>query len=207
MTDEQNPNPQEPNWGSVIPNPEIPNPNAPVAKPKTAAAKPVAKPADPDPNAAGDAAQAGNTVRRAANFAPPSKTVKEFFQDWWTTAKLVCTAPGQFYETMPLGGGFAEPTYFLAVGAGGGSLITTLWTHELLGAVAGTAFSMLVTLLLAKGVSTALQKFGGKLEFETTYRVMCFGSAPMVLMSLPWVGTLALVYMAILWYIGLKKLS
>lgn len=145
------------------------------------------------------------SVRRGANFAPPSKNVKEYFLDWWATAKEVCTGPGRFYETMPRAGGFAEPSYFLAVSAAGGAVIHLLWTQSLMSAIAETALSMLVTLLLARGVSVLFEKFGSKAGFEETYRVMCFGSPPMVLMGLAWIQPLALIYMGVIWFIGLKK--
>jgi hypothetical protein len=138
--------------------------------------------------------------------APPS-AAQGFFVDYFETAKAVCLSPMQFFEYMPREGGFRGPTIFLAVGAGVCALEQVIFYHSFLAALSNWLLTQLVILLMARGIVWIFAQFGGRGGFEETYRVMCFSSPPMVLMGIPWVSTLAVLWMAVLWVLGLKKIN
>ena len=132
--------------------------------------------------------------------------VKDFFIQYWQSARSVCTAPVPFYEAMPRKGGYARPASFLAVGACGHSLIHFLWHPEILAFLGDVAFTMCLFLLLSGGIVALLKKFERQSDMEEVFRVLAYASPLLIPMGFQWLEIIGLIYMGVLWFLGLKTI-
>lgn len=173
-------------------------------------------PGGPDPESTRPSAERiRSDVQRQAAPAPGTPTelkvdkqqVKNFAVDYLETAKLVCLTPNYFFENMPREGGFVGPTIFLCVGAGISAVLSgILITHDIVQALGQFVLSVLLVMAMARGLDYLLKQFGGKGNFEETYRVMCYSSPPLLLTWLPMISPFAFLYMAVLWIMGLRRM-
>jgi hypothetical protein len=161
------------------------------------------------------AAAAAPGANPVPDLPPPTQPIKaefvagaakQFFINYWEAAKAVCISPNLFFAQMPTTGGWVAPTKFLAVSATGYFFMQCIFNSgNTMIAFFETVFSMLLLAVLARGVHYILQQFGGKGTIEGTYRVLAYSSPPLILMGCPWALPFALVYMTMLWFLGLKK--
>ena len=136
--------------------------------------------------------------------APPA--VANVFSAW----KTVILHPKQFFESMPLTGGIGQPLLFVActsafaalgviVGDLGQPLVAfqAAW-KAFIGAIVGSFLGSFVTWILCK-------LFGGKGNYEQTYRACAYSTAPhvfAVIGRLGWIGTPYSIYLL---FLGLKR--
>jgi len=132
--------------------------------------------------------------------------VKNFMVDYFETAKAIVMSPNQFFDHMPREGGFIGPSIFLAVSAGAFAIIHMVTLQQVIMPLGEFVMTMVLILGMAYGLEYALKQFGGKGNFEETYRVLCYSSPPLIFMGLNVLQPFALAYMAVLWFMGLKKI-
>lgn len=125
-------------------------------------------------------------------------------------AKTICADPKGFFAKMPDVGAMAEPIIFLLVIELIASLARCVTTFSLKPLFADLIMSLISTVLGAFVVSLVFDKAGGKGNFNSTLRVLCFSKAPILIAFLGiaqfQIGTLAaLVYGMYLNFIGLRK--
>lgn len=146
-----------------------------------------------------------------ATDSPPAEitidNIKLFLKEWYATAKQVCTSPNYFFEHMPREGGLTAPTMFLAVSTAGAAFLQIIFSkeHDSTGALFNGIFNMFLFFIMARGVFYLMKRFNGKGTVESTYRVLCYGSPPLIITGLAWFAWLGLIYMAYLWFVGMKK--
>jgi len=131
--------------------------------------------------------------------------VKNFLVDYFETSKAIILSPNDFFNHMPREGGLIGPSIFLAVSTAMFSAIHIVTTHTLLQPIGEFVLTMFLILGMARGLEYMLKQFGGKGNFEETYRVLCYCSPPLILMGFDILQPFALLYMAVLWFLGLKK--
>ena len=145
-----------------------------------------------------------------ADTGPPftftAEGLKTFFIQYWESARSVCIAPVPFYEAMPRKGGYRKPATFLAVGACGHALIHFPWHPDLLAFFADIAFTMCLFLLLSGGIVALLKKFERQSDMEEVFRVLAYASPLLIPMGFQWLEIIGLIYMGVLWFLGLKTL-
>lgn len=119
--------------------------------------------------------------------------------------KRVMTDPRGFFQDMPTRGGVQAPLLFLV-----GCLIVSAFGHLVFGprghglalVVGGALHSFLYAAAFA---IVAKQVFAGTGDFEATYRVVAYGSAPVALLWIPLLGHLAPIYAIFLIIVGLER--
>ncbi len=132
----------------------------------------------------------------------------EQFADSFTGVwKRVVTDPRGFFADMPTRGGIQSPLLFLVgclviaalgyliVGPRGIGLSLVFW-----GAVRSFLYAA-IFMVVARHV------FSGTADYEATYRVIAYATAPMALMWLPLVGGLTFLYTLFLIIVGLEKVN
>jgi hypothetical protein len=132
---------------------------------------------------------------------------EQFAESFIGVWKRVVTDPRGFFQDMPTRGGIQSPLLFLVaclvcaalgylvIGPRGFGLSLVFW---------GTLRSFLyagVFLLVAR------QIFSGTADYEATYRVIAYATAPMALMFLPVVGGLTFLYTVFLIIVGLERVN
>jgi hypothetical protein len=125
-------------------------------------------------------------------------------------AKTICTDPKGFFAKMPPVGPMAEPLIFLLVIELIASLARCVTSFSLKPLFADLIMSLISTILGAVIVSLAFDKLGGKGNFNSTLRVLCFSKAPILIAFLGiaqfQLGTIvALGYGTYLNFVGLSK--
>ena len=131
-----------------------------------------------------------------------SDVLSSFGQIW----KTLMTDPQGFFLAMPLTGGLGNPLVFATICfviAGGGFLVSgagfrfavmvLIWGIVRL--FLGAAFLLLV----------AWKIFAGEGDFEATFRVCAYATAPVVLLWIPVIRYLAVLYIGYLVIIGLQR--
>lgn len=132
---------------------------------------------------------------------------EEFAASFVGVWKRVVTDPRGFFQDMPVRGGIQAPLLFLVaclVAAALGYLVLGPRGFGLSLVFWGTLHSFLyaaVFLLIAR------QVFAGAADFEATYRVIAYATAPMVFMFLPIVGGLTFLYAMFLVIVGLERVN
>ena len=132
----------------------------------------------------------------------------EQFADSFTGVwKRVVTDPRGFFADMPTRGGIQSPLLFLVgclviaalgyliVGPRGIGLSLVFW-----GAVRSFLYAA-IFMVVARNV------FGGTGDYEATYRVIAYATAPMALMWLPVLGGLTFIYTLFLIIVGMEKIN
>ncbi len=134
----------------------------------------------------------------------PRSHVEEFPTLW----QRVVTDPLGFFADMPETGGLAQPTVFLAICAAVNALGHLLFLVGLGGMVAVFLWQILAAFVSAAlFVLIAQNLFGGRAGFESTFRVVAYAWAPLVIGWTPVIGRLALIYAAYLMIRGLERVQ
>jgi hypothetical protein len=130
---------------------------------------------------------------------------EQFAESFIGVWKRVVTDPRGFFQDMPTRGGIQAPLLFLVgclvlaalgflvVGPRGVGLSLVFW---------GTVRSFLyaaVFLVIGRHV------FSGTGDYEASYRVVAYATAPMVLLWVPWLGGLTLLYTMFLVILGIER--
>jgi hypothetical protein len=140
-----------------------------------------------------------------AQSAAIGGAVKQYLLDYYHLAKSILLHPRRFFlEDMEEEGGLQEPAYFLMVSAGINALIAGLSSFNpglvvILFAV--TVIGAFMSAVIANAMSTA---WGGKGNFEKTFRVMAYSEAALAVAWVPVIGMLAMVYVCVLNFFGLR---
>ncbi len=132
---------------------------------------------------------------------------EQFAESFTGVWKRVVTDPRGFFQDMPIRGGIQAPLLFLVgclvlaalgflvVGPRGIGLSLVFW---------GTLRSFLyaaVFMLISQHI------FSGAADYEANYRVVAYATAPMALMWLPLVGSLAFLYTLFLVIVGIERVN
>jgi hypothetical protein len=136
---------------------------------------------------------------------PDKQKVKDVFQSYLETAKTVLISPNYFFEGMPREGGLQGPAIFLAINASAGCLVQMVFTRDPLTSLGTLLVMLFVFVFMARGLEYLLKQFGGKGNFEETFRVLCYSSPPIVLVGVQWLAPFALCYLSVLWFVGLRR--
>jgi len=119
--------------------------------------------------------------------------------------RTIVTQPTDFFEHMQLEGGLKEPLLFMALCSGlasAGQIIATfkpmLGIQEFIGRVIFSFISAGFLMALSRG-------FGGKGNFEHTYRAYVYGTAPAVVSWIPLLNYVAFLYTLFLLYLSLQR--
>lgn len=132
---------------------------------------------------------------------------EQFAESFIGVWKRVVTDPRGFFQDMPIRGGIQSPLLFLVaclvcaalgylvIGPRGFGLSLVFW---------GTVRSFLYAAVF---LVVARQIFSGTADFEATYRVIAYATAPMALMFLPVVGILTFIYTMFLVIVGLERVN
>jgi hypothetical protein len=134
-----------------------------------------------------------------------TNAVKQFCLRYYETAKRVLFKPKAFFESMPRSGGLQEPTIFLAVSAGINAVFTGMGSFNIglvLLIFAVTVIGAFLSAVIANAMASA---WGGKGDFESTFRVMAYSEAALALGWLPVIGMFAMVYVCVLNFFGLRN--
>ncbi len=119
--------------------------------------------------------------------------------------KRVMTDPRGFFQDMPTRGGLQPPLLFLVgclIISGLGFLILGPRGFGLMLVLEGMLCSFVCAAVLA---IISRQLFAGTGDYEATYRVVAYGSAPAALLWVPLVGRLAMLYAIFLTIVGLER--
>jgi hypothetical protein len=119
--------------------------------------------------------------------------------------KRVTTDPRGFFQDMPTRGGLQAPLLFLVaclVVSALGMLIVGPRGHGLMLVIGGALRSFVYAAVF---LVVARQIFAGTGDYEGTYRVVAYASAPLALLWIPLVGKLAALYMIFLVIVGLER--
>jgi hypothetical protein len=119
--------------------------------------------------------------------------------------KRVVTDPRGFFQDMPTRGGLQAPLLFLVIClviTGLGFLVFGPRGHALMFVIGGALRSFIYAAIL---VLIARQVFAGTGDYEGTYRVVAYGSAPLALLWVPLIGRIAGLYMLFLVIVGLER--
>ncbi|MCC6847940.1 MAG: YIP1 family protein [Deltaproteobacteria bacterium] len=132
---------------------------------------------------------------------------EQFAESFIGVWKRVVTDPRGFFQDMPIRGGIQAPLLFLVaclVVAGLGYLVVGPRGFGLGLVFWGTLRSFLYAAVL---LLVARQIFSGAADFEATYRVVAYATAPMAFIFLPLVGGLAFLYTLFLVIVGLERVN
>lgn len=132
---------------------------------------------------------------------------EQFAESFVGVWKRVVTDPRGFFQDMPIRGGIQAPLLFLV-----GCLVVAALGYLVIGP-RGFGLSLVFWgsvrsfLCAAVFLLVARQIFSGAADFEATYRVVAYASAPMAFMFLPLVGGLAFLYTLFLVIVGLERVN
>jgi len=130
---------------------------------------------------------------------------EQFAESFVGVWKRVVTDPRGFFQDMPVRGGLQAPLLFLLA-----CLVIDALGHLIVGP-RGHGIRIVVEGLLRSFVYAAFfaviarQIFSGTGDYEASYRVVAYASAPLVLAWLPLVGGLAWIYMVFLLIVGIER--
>ncbi|WP_245589994.1 YIP1 family protein [Desulfonatronum lacustre] len=146
-----------------------------------------------------------------------------FFPGIWETIKRAMLRPAAFFQAMPVGSGQIKPLIFYLLVAEFQIVLQMLWdmtgmTSSMTGEGEAMGFSavmllvgypIILTMLLyvmAVLVHACLNMVGGATRgFEGTFRALTYGSAPMVLTLIPFVGPLVgAIWSLVVTFLGYK---
>jgi hypothetical protein len=130
---------------------------------------------------------------------------EQFAESFVGVWKRVITDPHGFFQDMPTRGGIQAPLLFLVgclVLAGLGFLVVGPRSFGLSLVFWGTARSFLYAAVF---MVIAHHVFSGTGDYEASYRVVAYATAPMVLLWVPWLGTLTPLYTIFLVILGIER--
>jgi hypothetical protein len=119
--------------------------------------------------------------------------------------KRVTTEPRSFFQEMPVSGGLQNPLLFTTVSLAFGSLGFLIFGPR------GLALWFLIGGIVRGFVAAAIlmvvarQMFGGAGDYQATYRVLAYASAPVALLWIPLVSPLIAIYGLFLVVVGLER--
>jgi hypothetical protein len=132
---------------------------------------------------------------------------KDFLNSFIRVMKTVLVRPSDFYEHMPVTGGYAPPFVFLIVCLGVSSILAAI--------IAGVDVFLFLKLVIFGAIFSfigagilhliAQQFFEGKGAYEGVYRAVAYAGVVNLLTWIPIVGTLAGLYGLYLQIVGLEK--
>jgi len=132
---------------------------------------------------------------------------KDFLNSFIGVMKTVLVRPNDFYEHMPVTGGYAPPFIFLVVCLGVSGLLAAI--------IAGVDVFLFLKLVIFGAIFSfigagilhliAQQFFEGKGGYEGVYRVVAYAGVVNLLTWIPIVGLLAGLYGLYLQIVGLEK--
>jgi hypothetical protein len=146
-----------------------------------------------------------------------------FFPGIWETIKRAMLRPAAFFQAMPVGSGQIKPLIFYLLVAEFQIVLQMLW--DVTGVTSGmtgegeamgisalmllVGYPIILTMLLyvmAVLVHACLSMVGGATRgFEGTFRALTYGSAPMVLTLIPFVGPLVgAIWSLVVTFLGYK---
>lgn len=146
-----------------------------------------------------------------------------FFPGIWETIKRAMLRPAAFFQAMPVGSGQIKPLIFYLLVAEFQIVLQMLW--DMTGVTSGmtgegeamgisavmllVGYPIILTMLLyvmAVLVHACLNMVGGATRgFEGTFRALTYGSAPMVLTLIPFVGPLVgAIWSLVVTFLGYK---
>lgn len=131
-----------------------------------------------------------------------SDLIYSFGQVW----KKVMSDPRGFFPAMSLRGGLGNPLAFAALClaiAGIGFLLSGRGLGFAVLAVVGGVVRLFIGAALLSLIARTL--FEGRGDFEATFRVCAYATAPVVLLWLPGIRYLAALYIAYLVIVGLQR--
>jgi hypothetical protein len=135
--------------------------------------------------------------------APPTSFAAP--PDFVTTWRQVVEDPRAFFATMPETGGLGDPMRFLATCAALDAAGTLLFSFSLWYAIGTFIGVLLGSALLAAALTLVTQNlFEGKQGFEPVFRVVAYGSAPVVAFWLPWLAIIPILYT---WYLHVRGIE
>ena len=130
---------------------------------------------------------------------------EQFAESFVGVWKRVITDPRGFFQDMPTRGGIQAPLLFLVgclVLAGLGFLVVGPRGFGLNLIFWGTVRSFLYAALF---MAIARQVFSGTGDYEASYRVVAYATAPMALLWVPLLGGLTALYAIFLVIVGLER--
>jgi hypothetical protein len=132
---------------------------------------------------------------------------KDFLNSFIKVMKTVLVRPADFYQHMPVTGGYAPPFVFLIVCLGVSGVLAAI--------IAGVDVFLFLKLVIFGAVFSfigagilhliAQQFFEGKGGYEGVYRAVAYAGVVNLLTWIPIVGTLAGLYGLYLQIVGLEK--
>ncbi len=132
---------------------------------------------------------------------------KDFLNSFIGVMKTVLVRPNDFYEHMPVTGGYAPPFIFLAVCLGVSGFLAAI--------IAGVDVFLFLKLVIFGAIFSfigagilhliAQQFFEGKGGYEGVYRAVAYAGVVNLLTWIPIVGLLAGLYGLYLQIVGLEK--
>ncbi len=125
------------------------------------------------------------------------------FTDTWTRVMI---DPRAFFEKLPMEGGLQPPLVFASLCLLAGGIEVLLFGAGLKGLI-GLVILGIVRLFVGAAIFALIAQtlFGGRGDFEATFRVLAYSSAIAVAIGLPVVKFFAALYGAYLMILGLAK--
>jgi len=136
---------------------------------------------------------------------------KDFLHSFIGVMKTVLVRPNDFYEHMPVTGGYAPPFIFLTVCAGFFAILSTAITKVGFSEGIFLALKFFIFLVIFSFIGAGIlhliaqQFFEGKGGYEGVYRVVAYAGVVGLLTWIPIVGLLAGLYGLYLQIVGLEK--
>ncbi len=159
-----------------------------------------------------------------------SRETVGFFPGLFRTVKQAMFSPARFFRTMRVSGGYADPLLFALLAGMGGFIALSSWDILLSGVdrafqapdlrtgtlgVSGALAGAIATPLLLIGLLFFAAAFlhlvlsavrGAAAGYEATFRVVCYGLSPCVLLAVPVFGApVALIWTLTVITIGLRE--
>ena len=141
-------------------------------------------------------------------MASPEFDAQATAQQFFTTWKRVVFDAGGFFAEMPETGGLQAPLVFLAVCEAIHWVGAFLLCFSVRALVGGFVLGMAtVGVFAAVVVLVAQHLFNGRAGFESTFRVIAYSAAPLVLAWVPRLGVLAVLYTLFLAVRGIERVQ
>ena len=141
-------------------------------------------------------------------MSTPESEARLALEAFPTTWRRIMTDPHGFFADMPETGGLGQPFGFLAICAAvnaAGHLLVGGGVRGLVVALVGQLIG--AVLVAALFVLVAQHLFEGRGGFESTFRVVAYAAAPLVVLWVPVLGVLAWLYRAYLMLRGVERVQ
>ena len=128
-----------------------------------------------------------------------------FLNEYIAKVKEIVTKPEDFFNKMPVSGGFNEPLMFIlpaAVVYGIGGMLFSFSLKSLIWGVIGVYLGVLIASAIIHIVAIL---FKGTGSFEATFRVGAYSSVVYLVSWIPVLGGILALYGIVLWFFGVRK--